>query len=186
MTRISILELALIGLIKQQAQSGYDLRKAFATTAMRHFSDSPGAIYPALKRLEKRGWIAAATRSGSGAGDRRRRRVFQLTMAGEAALLERLSRAVSRDDIIWHMPELMLRFAFMDGNVPRSTALRFLDQLERTLGAYIEELRNGYARLAATIPINTGLLAFQSGIEGMEAQLVWARQARARLPEDES
>lgn len=186
MTRMSILELALIGLIKQQVQSGYDLRKTFATTAMRHFSDSPGAIYPALRRLEKRGWIAASAESGDKPSDRRRWKAFGLTAVGEGALMERLGRAVTRDDIVYRMPELMLRFAFMDGNVPRSTALRFLDQFERTLSAYLAELRTGFARLISTIPINTGLLAFQSGIESMEAQLAWARHARTRLAEDAS
>lgn len=184
MKRISILELALIGLIKQQAQSGYDLRKTFATTAMRHFSDSPGAIYPALSRLEKRGWIAAVE-SADRQGESRRRRVFELTATGNGALIECVGRRVTRDDIIYRMPELMLRFAFMDGNVPRSTAIQFLDQFEQALGAYLGELRTGFARLISTIPINTGLLAFQSGIEGMEAQLAWARHARTRLEEDD-
>ena len=52
-TDISTLSLAILGLIAQEWQSGYDIRKAFATTPMGHFSSSPGAIYPALKRLEK-------------------------------------------------------------------------------------------------------------------------------------
>ena len=37
--------------------SGYDLRKIFTTTAMGSFSDSPGAIYPALARLEANGLV---------------------------------------------------------------------------------------------------------------------------------
>ena len=184
MKRISILELALVGLIKQEPQSGYDLRRTFATTAMRHFSDSPGAIYPALRRLEKRGWIAATTGPEDRLGDRRGRRVYRLTVTGDVALIERLGLPVTRDDIVWRMPELMLRFALMDGNVPRTTALRFLDQFEQVLSTYLAELRTGFARLISTIPINTGLLAFQSGIEGMETQLVWARHARARLAEE--
>ena len=180
----STLELALIGLLKQQAQSGYNLRKTFATTAMRHFSDSPGAIYPALRRLEQRGWIAAEGSYGNGSGERRHRRAFRMTAAGDTALIECLCRPVTRDDVIWRMPELMLRFAFMDGNVPRSTTLLFLEQFEQALGAYLAELRTSFARMISTIPINTGLLAFQSGIESMEAQLAWAGHARARLAED--
>jgi hypothetical protein len=81
------------------------------------------------------------------------------------------------------MPELMLRFAFMDSNVPRSTARRFLDEFEQALGSYVAELRADFGRMSSAMPINTGLLAFQSGIEGMEAQLAWAQQARVRLAE---
>ena len=53
----STLSLAILGLIAQAPCSGYDVRKVFATTPMGHFSASPGAIYPALKRLEKEGLI---------------------------------------------------------------------------------------------------------------------------------
>ena len=74
--------------------------------------------------------------------------------------------------------------AFMDGNVPRSTALRFLGQFEQVLAAYAGELRADFERSSFQMPLNTGLLAFQSGVEGFEAQLAWARQARARLMED--
>ena len=35
--------------------SGYDLRKVFEETALGNYSSSPGAIYPALSRLEQQG-----------------------------------------------------------------------------------------------------------------------------------
>ncbi|MHC4537428.1 MAG: PadR family transcriptional regulator, partial [Planctomycetota bacterium] len=54
---ISTLSLAVLGLIAQKPHSGYDLRKVFSTTPLGHFSSSPGAIYPALKRIEKSGWV---------------------------------------------------------------------------------------------------------------------------------
>ena len=179
----SSLELALLGLLQQKAQSGYDLRKTFATTAMRHFSDSPGSIYPALRRLQARRWIAAAPEGGD-QENRRGRQVFSLTPAGTAVLAEWLERPVTRDDVIWRMQEVMLRFAFMDANVPRSTAIRFLGEFEKALGAYVAELRVDLEHMNSKMPINTGLLAFQSGIEGFEAQLSWARKARARLAEE--
>lgn len=37
--------------------SGYDLRKVFAETALGSYSSSPGAICPALARLEKQGLV---------------------------------------------------------------------------------------------------------------------------------
>jgi len=174
----STLEFALIGLLRQKAQSGYDLRKTFTETAMRHYSDSPGSIYPALRRLRTRGLIEAEPK------DRRGREVFHLTPSGVTSLLEWLAQDVFRDDVVWRLKELMLRFAFMDGNVPRATAIRFLDQFLVEYGGYATELRAKFERDSYLKPVHTGLLAFQSGIEGMEAQLSWARQARARLAED--
>jgi len=180
MASASNLEFALLGLLQQKPQSGYDLRKAFAKTAMRHYSDSPGSIYPALRRLQSRGWITADPKPL----DRRGRQVFHLAPAGGAALVAWLSQPVTRDDVVWRLSELTLRFALMDGNVPRSTAALFLDQFELELGSYVRELRADFEHSSSVMPMNTGLLAFQSGVESMESQLSWARQARPRLVEE--
>jgi len=178
----STLEFALAGLIRQKPQSGYDLRKTFSTTAMRHFSDSPGSIYPALRRLEARGWIVAHSPADR-AADPRRRQAFAITVEGEAQLIAWVCRTVTRDDAVWRSQELLLRFAFMDSIVPRTVTLRFLDQLEAALSAYVGELRAEFRRSGSQIPLNTGLLALESGIEGMEAHLDWARRTRAQLSE---
>jgi DNA-binding PadR family transcriptional regulator len=178
MNSASTLEFALIGLLRHKPQSGYDLRKTFTETAMRHYSDSPGSIYPALRRLRARGWIEAEPK------DRRGREVFHLSPEGESALVEWLSREISREDVVFRLEELMLRFAFMDGNVSRSTTIQFLEQFEREMGVYVGELRAKFERDSYQKPVHTGLLAFQHGVEAMEAQLNWARKARARLAED--
>lgn len=187
----STLEMALLGLIAQKPQSGYDLRKTFATTAMRHYSDSPGSIYPALRRIEARGWIET-TGGKTDALDPRRRQDYRLTDAGKKTLNAWLVLPVGAEDVRMRQPELMLRFAFMDGNVPRSITTQFLDQFERELAAYAAESRTKWEQMRdlvvrampGRIPIHTGLLAFESGIEGMEAQVGWARRARAQLMED--
>jgi DNA-binding PadR family transcriptional regulator len=195
MNSASTLEFALVGLLRQKAQSGYDLRKTFTETAMRHYSDSPGSIYPALRRLEVRGWIAVERPATPQPPDRRGRTVYRPTAEGSAALVEWLSQPVTRDGVIFRLGELMLRFAFMDGNVPRATTVRFLDQFAAALAAYVEELRAKFELTASQLrtafkldstqmPIHTGLFAFQSGIESMEAQVSWARRARALFAEE--
>jgi DNA-binding PadR family transcriptional regulator len=182
MASLSTLEMALLGLLGQKPQSGYDLRKTFATTAMRHYSDSPGSIYPALRRLESRGWIAPVGASG-GISDARRRQEFALTPAGKGTLIAWLEQQVSKEDVTFRLAELVLRFAFMDGNVPRSTTIRFLDQFSHELGVYAGQLRAQFEQTSARTPLHTGLLAFELGIKGMETQLAWAQEARARLAE---
>ena len=189
MKTTSALEFALLGLLKQKPHSGYDLRKTFATTAMRQYSDSPGSIYPALRRLQTKGHIEPLPASPTpqpptpAPPDPRRKQLFRLTATGHAALLAWLSSPVTHDDIAVHLSETMLRFAFMDGNVPRSTAIRFLDDYARELSSYIELLRPQWKTMQHSAPAHTGVLAFQSGIEGMEAQLDWARRTRALLAE---
>ena len=107
----SLLGFALLGLIQQKPASGYDLRKIFASTAMGTFSDSPGAIYPALQRLEERGLIRSVVEDGSGL---RRRRLFHLALQGEAELKTWLRKPVTRDEVVRRNHELLLRFAFTD------------------------------------------------------------------------
>ena len=51
----STLGYALLGLLHAGPQSGYGLRRTFVTTPLAVFSDSPGAIYPALRRLARQG-----------------------------------------------------------------------------------------------------------------------------------
>ena len=180
----STLEYALIGLLRQKAQSGYDLRKTFTTTAMSNYSDSPGSIYPALRRLEARGWIEAEAPLAGKETDPRKRQVFRLTESGKAALVAWIEQPIHSENMASQLAELMLRFAFMDGNVPRTTAVRFLEQFERALSAHTAKLRVQFDQMSAQYPLHTGTLAFQSGIESMEAQTAWAGQARARLLEN--
>lgn len=173
----SALEYALLGLLKQEPRSGYDLRKVFATTPMRHFSDSPGSIYPALRRLQAREWLNASAEKGSA----RQRQVFRVTPAGDRALINWLRQPLGRDDIIWRLDELILRFALLDGSVDRDTTLHFLGELERELAAYTRELSEHAETFGAAIAATTGGLAFQNGIQQYEAHLAWAKGARDKL-----
>ena len=173
------LEYALLGLIRQQPQSGYDLRKLFATTPVRHYSDSPGSIYPALRRLQARRWIDAGARP---AGNRQRQE-FRVTLKGKRALTDWLRGPVTRDEIIWHYDDLLLRFAFFDGNVSRSVTRKFLTDLEGEIGSYIVELEHYASSNGMLKTVSTGGLAFTNGIEGFRAQLSWARRARRQLSE---
>jgi DNA-binding PadR family transcriptional regulator len=177
MATTSRLEFALLGLLQQNAQSGYDLRKTFANTPMRHFSDSPGSIYPALRRLDERGWISAKAEDDSA----RKRQVYRISSAGKRALIDWLSQRVTREDIVHRQEELMLRFAFLDGNVERDVTLRFVDQMVAALEEYVKELREYFKKFGPGVARDTGRLAFESGIQSYETSLSWARGARKKL-----
>ncbi len=178
MTLASQLEYALLGLIRQAPQSGYDLRKVFSSTPMRHFSDSPGSIYPALRRLEARGWVAPKTESGHNA---RKRQAYRVTPAGKTAFLHWLCTPITREDVIHKLDELMLRFAFLGENVERSITLEFVQQMQAAFELYLRELREYYQKFGSAISSVTGRLAFESGIQSYEATLNWVRKARKEL-----
>jgi DNA-binding PadR family transcriptional regulator len=158
--KISRLGYALLGLL-QKPSSGYDLRKIFSSTAMMSYSDSPGAIYPALRRLEQRGLIVGKVEAGSGM---RRRQLFRLTKQGA--------------DIIRGVDEVMLRFAFSDQAVGAQGPVSLLKSLEAELTAYVPELRDQLRAGTAAMP-TSGRLALESGIRGYECLLQWTKDALA-------
>jgi DNA-binding PadR family transcriptional regulator len=175
------LSLAVLGLISQRPLTGYDIRKVFATTPMGHFSSSPGAIYPALRRIEKARWVCG--RAGQGK-TRRERVAYEITPQGHAVLAQHLSQPVTRDDVIWHMDDLMMRFAFMDGVIGREGTVRFLQEFASQIDAYVTVLR-AYLRSVKDIMPPCGRLAMEQGIQGYEMNAQWARRAIEELKSDQ-
>ena len=175
----TVLELAILGLLSQQSLSGYDLRKIFASSPMGHYSNSPGAIYPALRRLERRGLVI-------GREDRvrsmRPRRLFRTTRSGDESLLEWTSRSVTRDDVALRMNELALRFAFMEV-AGAQVARRFLSSLADEIDAHVEHLELTLSEMEGSAASH-GRLALQMGIDTYRAQGAWARGALEVLESD--
>ncbi len=171
----TLLGYALLGLLEQQPSSGYDLRKIFALTPMMTYSDSPGAIYPALGRLEKSGLIRGRVEEGVGL---RRRKVFQLTAAGTAELKGWLGKPLSRDDVIRGMDGLMLRFAFLDRVLGKEGAVKFLKLMRGELRSYVATLREFLNTQKQGMSM-AARLALVGGILGYEAHLEWTKQALA-------
>ena len=176
-TGLSTLSLAILGLVSQRPQTGYDIRKMFATTPMGHFSSSPGAIYPALRRIEKARWVRG--RAGQGK-TRRERIVYEMTPRGREVLKQHLSRPVTRDDVIWHMDDLMMRFAFMDGVIGPERTVRFLRDFASQIDEYVTVLQ-GYLDSARDIMPPCGRLAMEQGIQSYEMNARWARGAIEEL-----
>ena len=175
--QLSPLSLAILGLVAQQPQSGYDLRKAFSTTPMGHFSSSPGAIYPALKRIERSGWVRGRVEAKTAL---RPRMVYKITKKGLGSLRRHLSQPVAVDDVIWHMDDLMLRFAFMDPIVGRERTVQFLHEFRAAVEEHVRSLKEFAATAAGQMP-PCGRLAMEQGIETYEIQARWAKRAIEEL-----
>ena len=170
---VSKLGCALLGLLQQNPSSGYALRKIFSSTAMTTYSDSPGAIYPALKRLQQQGLIRGSVERGSGM---RRRQIFRLTAQGTAQLKKWITRPLVRADVIRGLDEVMLRFAFSEQVAGPSASARLLRSLETELTSYIPDLHEQLNAGKATMP-TSGRLALESGIKSYECLLQWTRDA---------
>jgi DNA-binding PadR family transcriptional regulator len=93
--RSSVLELAILGLLKEQELHGYELKKRL-TDALGAFSSvSFGSLYPALARLEAAGAVRAVAADASGPALASPAVPMTGSIAGEAAAF-RARRSASR------------------------------------------------------------------------------------------
>lgn len=176
------LESALLGLLHQQPQSGYDLRKVFATTAMGNFSSSPGAIYPALKRLESSGLVTSEIDSTT---EMRPRKVFAPSRAGRAVFREWLEAEVTPDDVARNFDDLMLRLAFHWVLDDLGATRTFVGALAAELDRYAEDLEDQRKQFPEHTPIQS-CLALDAGIAQVKAAARWAHESVKTLTESES
>jgi DNA-binding PadR family transcriptional regulator len=170
----SLLGHALLALVRlRQPCSGYDLRKYFVGQPMAIFSDSPGSIYPALKRLEQSGMVSCTLDETSRV---RRRALYRLSSKGKKALERWLKQPVRADDVQRGMPELFLRFSFLEGCLGPRACESFLESLVPHLKQHIsmlqEHLKSNEARMS-----RSARLTLRSGIIGYECQADWAKMA---------
>jgi DNA-binding PadR family transcriptional regulator len=173
----SPLSLAIIGLLSIRAMSGYDLRKIFLTTGMKAFSASPGAIYPALRRLEKAGRIEGKVERKS---TLRPRMVFTLSQRGRAVFVESLTRPVTREDVVRRMDNLLLRFSFMSDLVGIDKIADFLHAFSMETEGYLGELEVEIREYAPDLSFS-GKAALTQGVESFRATARWARKTLAEL-----
>ncbi|SCF94603.1 PadR family transcriptional regulator [Streptomyces sp. Ncost-T10-10d] len=89
-----MLELAILGFLYEQPLHGYELKRRVAhlTGHVRPIAD--GTLYPAIKRLERAGWLERRTEPGSRAAPRH---TLTLTEEGREELRRRLREADETD-----------------------------------------------------------------------------------------
>jgi DNA-binding PadR family transcriptional regulator len=109
MRQPGVLELPVLGLLKERDMHGYELRKQLGAMLGPFWQVSWGSLYPTLRRLAKAGAVEAiemiprakSTRrramakaaKSPGLGSGRRRTVYRITSHGEQIFLEMLEEA---------------------------------------------------------------------------------------------
>lgn len=131
------LEYALLGLVGNGEISAYAARQIFTETGMARFSNSPGSIYPALRRLKEQGLLDAREVAGARG---RAKQVFNLTNAGEKMIKAWLALPLTYEEITSRSDVLMLRFSFMEGRCSKEETRNFIQQLREGLKRQTKEL----------------------------------------------
>jgi DNA-binding PadR family transcriptional regulator len=129
----------ILGMLRLGKQTGYDIKQLVDKSTRFFWAASYGQIYPELKRLEQAGLVAGSSEPQGG----RQRRVYELTPAGDEALLEWLRDA---RDVGVEMRDLaLLKLFFADALDPDDAAALARAARERheaTVAALEEVERN--------------------------------------------
>jgi DNA-binding PadR family transcriptional regulator len=181
-----MLDLALLGLLEEGPQHGYELRKRLRTQFGLLANVSFGSIYPALSRLETNGsvetveggspvslapptgslsgeWAAMRARRRAGTRGRRSKKVYRITTAGREFFLTLLSDSTADD-----ARSFSLRLA-LARHMPPEARLALLERRRAQLVQHLTEVVTAddpeldvYARSVA-----------EHTAEGVEQDIAW-------------
>ncbi len=117
---VLMLDLAILGFLKEQPRHGYDLRRRLSELGLR--SVSFGSLYPALRRLDRNRFVETV----DGA---RRKKVYRITTAGEARFKELIENRTTEDEDDRSFNLRVAFFKYLDPEV----RLRLLEQRKMIL-----------------------------------------------------
>ncbi|MGH3161103.1 MAG: PadR family transcriptional regulator [Streptosporangiaceae bacterium] len=175
-------EQVLLGVIASEPRSGYGLKKMFNSSPASVYQPSPGALYPALRRLEERGLLRAEEQVSSG---RRALRLYRVTDAGLAGYLEWLRRPVDPETVAAELGQHLMRFSLMENFLERAEVIAFLADLGGALDGFVAGMEQFAASRRGTLRQHA-VLALEHGIAIHRASLEWVRSAMTALSEEAS
>jgi len=159
-----MLELAILGLLKERSMHGYQLSKRLTDTLGGFWRVSYGSLYPSLKRLEKRKAVEQVfdeTEVG------RRKNVYRITDHGEKVFRQLLEEAGS--DATAEDNRFRVRLAFFKYLAPESR----IRLLERRRAFLEERLDTITSSLATTTGDTYTLSMIQHGRDTTEQDIAW-------------
>jgi DNA-binding PadR family transcriptional regulator len=159
-----VLELAVLGLLKEKPMSGYELQKALTAKLGAFWRVSFGSLYPCLKRLSADGALEVLDSPYMS----RKKHTYRLTERGELLFKELLDPADVHD---FEQDRFPLRVAFFRYLNPESR----IDQLERRRGYLQQRLADLRATLrAARDRMDAYTLSLvDHGLEEREREIAW-------------
>lgn len=82
------IDILLLSLLNQQDMYGYEIVKTLKQNSNELYNMSEGTLYPALKRLETKGWLLSYWVNADNGG---RRKYYQITEDGKRELEKKLT-----------------------------------------------------------------------------------------------
>lgn len=155
-----MLDFAILGLLREEPRHGYELKRALGNLGF--WQVSFGSLYPALRRLEKRGLIAAAKGEG-------RRKAYQMTEAGRTGFREMLAESDDGSD-----RGFQLHLAFL-GYLEPKRRLGILEDRRTALQNRLHGARRSFrsARSSTRNPDRYRMAVMERSVRSTEADIAW-------------
>jgi len=175
--RSALLELAILGLLNESPLHGYELRKRLNAVLGAFRVLSYGTLYPCLRELVTRGWIAedAAAKKmpgplngAAGPGSRRARIVYELTDDGLAQFQSMLSQS---GPAAWEDDTFNVHFSFF-ARTQSDVRLRILEGRRTRLEERLDSFRSAAAQRRERLDLYTSELQ-RHGLESAEREVRW-------------
>lgn len=204
MKQHGMLELAVLGLLKERAMHGYELRKQLGAMLGPFWQVSWGSLYPTLRRLAKanaveklaepkptrrtarsgrttRATTKRKTAKSSSLSSGRRKNVYRITPKGEelfTSMLEETAAAVDAE----HFTLKLAFFRYLQPEMRLALLERRRAYLQEKLAQFKSNLRDYRERIDSyTLSLqNHGMAATQSDIEWID-ELIQAERAPERV-----
>ena len=167
----SVLELAILGLLRETPLHGYELRKRVTALLGTFRAISFGALYPALQKMTSEGFISETSdpnAAGPALSGKRSRITYTLTESGRKHL-EVLLQDAGRDS--WDDDGFGVRFAFFD-ETEAEVRRRILEGRRSRLAERRATLRESVANTRERLDRYT-LELQQHGLAGLDSELSW-------------
>jgi DNA-binding PadR family transcriptional regulator len=167
---------AILGFLRFQPMSGYDLKRAFDASVRHFWSADRAQIYRTLAELQAGALVEVERVPGEGRPDRL---VHRLTPAGAAALEAWLSEPAAAPP---RREPFLLKLFLSDGLGPGGRDALFAAEIQRN-AEELRQLEQVMAELqAAPSPPPAGpLLSLEAGLASLQDWGAWLERTRARL-----
>lgn len=173
-SRRDVLSFAILGVLTDGEQHGYELRKLLTTVLGPFRALSYGSLYPALKRMSAAGLIEEASvtpaidSSAPALTARRARIVYAITAEGKEIFSEWANRPGPE---AWEDEGFAAHLAFFSATEAR-TRIRILEGRRSRLEERVDSLRDALTRGRERVDAYT-LQLQQHGLEGAEREVRW-------------
>jgi DNA-binding PadR family transcriptional regulator len=161
-----MLELAILGLLKEQPMHGYQLSRELGEALGGFWRVSYGSLYPTLRRLESDGAVESVADAESRG---RRKTTYRITEKGEKLFFELLQE--TPHDNSTEDTRFRVRLAFFR-YLPPETRIRLLERRRATLEDRLSTMKDSLRSTSERVDTYT-LALMEHGRSATESDIAW-------------